>query len=162
MNESTVQLEAYKADVNKHGGFCVNKAANDQTGIVANTWTQVTWSQEEFDTNGSFDLPNNRMLVPTGQGGLWLVGAHGYVAGQPTSGTWDANMALYKNGSIYHRLALPNFNINSSEGLGGSVLLNTVAGDYYELYIHMNPVNSSGTLRGNTDWTYFWGVRLGP
>jgi hypothetical protein len=45
----------------------------DQTGIVTNTITDVTWTVETFDTHGFISVPSATFTIPTGLDGVYFI-----------------------------------------------------------------------------------------
>ena len=117
--------------------------------VTSPGYTAVTWSVENFDTDGFHSTVSNtsRMTIPAGKGGYYQVNA---------SVRWDDNttnsrlITLYKNGTIFHLTASPGFSIDPTMNIQAIMYL--VATDYVEVYVYQNsggnrtiyPQNSSG------------------
>lgn len=99
--------------------------------ISANTWTKLTFNSESFDTNSNFDPTTNYRFTPT-VAGYYQLNAQVQFLG---SGI-NANMAIYKNGSIIVQ------GCTTPTGGGASSQIQTVAvllqangsTDYFEIY----------------------------
>lgn len=111
---------------------CSAYKSGNQT-VTANTFAQVTWDSEFYDTAGIHSTSSNtsRFTVPTGLNGIWRV--------TPTlttgSATGAQHLAIYKNGAIYR---LQRYDVASAEygAAHQSMELNLSAGDYVEIYVY--------------------------
>jgi hypothetical protein len=90
------------------------------------------------------------MTVPTGKGGKYLINA---IIQMPSS--TDANaIVLYKNGGLFNQDGVHegylqtnrNLSTNDAAGVSGSVVLDAVATDYFEIAVL---VDGSGTATLN-------------
>jgi len=102
--------------------------------LTTNTWTKLSLSDEQWDTNSAFDSTTNyRFTVPSGEGGKYLFV---YAGGTETlSSSTLAQVAIYKNGSFLDSTITRSY---PNTGTGGyphkSIVLNLSAGDYIELF----------------------------
>jgi hypothetical protein len=109
---------------------CSLKKVAAQTTSAA-TYTVITFTAEDFDTNGFHDNSTNtgRITIPAGYAGKYLI------TGQlsTTNGDITHTSAILLNGSRYNTLA----SFKSAEsGAGGSVqtlIMNLSVGDYVEI-----------------------------
>lgn len=124
-------------------------------------WLALTFDSERFDTQSIHSTSTNtdRLTVPSGWGGLWLVGA---------SMNWAAN----STGSRFARLrvnATTEFaeagGANTGASLGVPIsfsgLYRASAGDYFTVDVWQN---SGGSLDVNAQGNYspeFWAVWIG-
>ena len=142
--------------------FSAHKNGTDQTGIVTNTTTKVTFPTESFDTDGYYDAANSKFLPTNGATGRWKIG---------TSLTWKSGgsaphyaiVKIYKNGnSVAHK----NETFNSSTGTYWQTTsfetLVTLNGstDYVEIYAHHDG-SSDEALYGDSLYTFFFAYRVG-
>jgi hypothetical protein len=123
-------------------GVKVTKSA-DQT-IASATEAQITWNQEEFDTDGFHDNSTNnaRLTVPTGQGGYYRIYAE--MQWQNTSSTARKIIAVYLNGAVTQIGTFETGSIGFPSCIV-SFTQNLSAGDYVQLYAY------NGTA-GNLDF----------
>jgi hypothetical protein len=70
--------------------------------INSGTWTAITFTVEDYDTDGFHNNSTNtsRMTIPTGKGGKYQLTASGDFNGAGTGGTFRG-IRLYKNGAVY-------------------------------------------------------------
>ena len=70
--------------------------------INSSTWTAITFTVEDYDTDGFHDNSTNtsRMTIPTGKGGKYQITASGDFTIVGTGGTFRG-IRLYKNGAVY-------------------------------------------------------------
>ena len=118
-------------------GCSLNKSA-DQTGIASNTWTAITWNQEDFDTDGFHDnaTNNSRITIPAGKNGKYLFTA--LITWNGTS--VDVGLRLYKNGSG-GVIAYNSFSGDQTIIL--TAIVDAAVSDYFEIY----GKQSSGTTK---------------
>jgi hypothetical protein len=122
--------------------------------INSSTWTALTFTVEDFDTDGFHDNSTNtsRMTIPAGKGGKYQLTANADFTAAGTGGTFRA-MRLYKNGALYEspttgavvRSIYSNINMCS---LQLSWTLSLVATDYLEIYAFQDS-GSAVTLNNN-------------
>ena len=139
---------------------CTIKRADVSTAMTSNTQFVVAFTTEEYDTDGFHDnsTNNSRITIPTGKGGKYLVTSYfNNYSGNPGSYQF---LRLYKNGSNYTDSGIRE-GINgrqtgaTNQAFGFSQIVNTVAGDYLEIYYQQN---NSETVNV---WCNFQAVWLG-
>jgi hypothetical protein len=114
--------------------FSATKSAN-QTIASSSTWTKVTWSGEDFDTNSNFASDR---FTPTVAGYYLITCILIIEVLVAQNNTMQA--AIYKNGSSYRQifgLSGPsvNMNIGNAVGTNGSaVIYLNGSTDYIEIY----------------------------
>jgi hypothetical protein len=121
--------------------------ASSQT-ITRGTYAKIAYANEDYDTNAFHDnvTNNTRMTVPTGYGGKYLINA---IIQMPSAVTTQA-VVLFKNGSRFQQdgihegwiQTIAGLSNNDAAGVGGSVVLDAVATDYFEIACY---VDGSGT-----------------
>jgi len=102
--------------------------------LTTNTWTKLSLSDEQWDTDSAFDSTTNyRFTVPSGEGGKYLFT---YGGGTETlSSTAVSQVAIYKNGSFFDSTIARSYPNHSTGGYPHkSIVLNLSVGDYMELY----------------------------
>ena len=120
--------------------------------ITNSVYTKVQFNTEDFDTNSCFDTTNYR-FTPT-VAGYYQINLSIYGTG---SSITQANIAIYKNGSLVKGTV---FFISTGTGAGGctsSVIYCNGSTDYIEGYVLIagtTPNYQSGTL------TYFNGAMV--
>lgn len=131
-----------------------------QNDLAANTDTKITFESVDFDTDNFFDNANDRLTVPTGLAGKYLV--CGVVCAESGAAGEVGMASVRKNGSTYQW-------VSRGQGVGSSApddyrsfafLVNLAAADYLELYFQ--PGNtSSADIRGTSAFTTFAIYKLG-
>ena len=102
--------------------------------VATNTWTKLSLSNEEWDTNNAYDPSTNyRFTVPSGEGGKYLFT---YAGGTETlSNSTISQVRIYKNGSALDSTIARSYPNTSTGGYPHkSIVLNLSASDYIELY----------------------------
>ena len=109
--------------------------------------TKVTFDAERFDTNSGFDLSNNKFVVPSGQGGKYLISFN--LALYDASGDiFRVLTRLYKNGNlvfmdhVYQDVTSDSYRFYTTKGFD---YMDLSAGDYLELYLYAE-MNDSGAI----------------
>lgn len=121
--------------------------------------TDLTFNSERFDTQGlhSTSTNTNRITIPTGWGGLWLIGASVFFAGSAT-GTRQASIVL--NGATALVIDAGDGDATGN-GLTPQCIYRLAAADYVTAQVFQS---SGGALNVNATGNYtpeFWAVWLG-
>lgn len=125
-------LNAIGAHVTHSGNLTISTA----------TWTDLNFNTERFDSDAFHDTSTNnqRLTVPTGKGGKYLV----------TGGVEFANnatgyraLAIHKNGSTFERVVTANAVSGNETWLSIAAQLELAAADYVTLRVFQN---SGGNL----------------
>ena len=157
---NTAQLLEYKregaAPLNIQPAFSVHKGTTNQTGVVADTDTLVTFSTEIYDTNS--DFASNDFL-PT------VAGKYLFVAALETTTNADdgdiMQIILYKNGALFKRHIMTAGAV-AIAGLAFAVMDDADGStDNYQLYYRHSTVGDQ-TISGTIARTWFMGIRIGP
>ncbi|HXH23691.1 MAG TPA: tail fiber domain-containing protein [Vicinamibacterales bacterium] len=129
--------------------FSVHKNGTDQT-VTSGVITQITWNNEDFDTNNNFDLSTER-FTPT-VAGKYIV----TLTLTCTNATTGCVALIYKNGSNYQRTTF-----RSDDGSATSVVVIDMNGssDYVEGF---GRNDGSTTFAGDTTLTKFTGALIAP
>lgn len=127
----------------------------DQTGFTDNTYAVLSWPSEDSDALGMHDVAvnNSRITVPTGQGGLYLVGGNyhlddnanqggGYTAvmfrknaaGSASGGTYLCEVQTYGPGAANNAKYAP------------SCVVTLAASDYVEVFAKADQGGTGATL----------------
>ena len=125
--------------------FRAEKASNQN--IPNETWTKVTFENEGFDTNSSYDTSNSRFTIPSGMGGKYFVGANILVRNAGDVNTID--YAIYINGSqddTYRRVHDYISGTSQYQNSTFGFVLELSASNYVEIY---NWQNSGGSMETN-------------
>lgn len=104
---------------------------NQSQTLSANTWTKLTYNEEEFDTNNNYDNTTNYRFTPTVAGYYQVNGQL-----QPAISYCGGALAIYKNGSS---IKFGNYAVATTFGgwtVSALVYLNGST-DYIELYGNM-------------------------
>ncbi|KKM07525.1 hypothetical protein LCGC14_1733010, partial [marine sediment metagenome] len=143
-------------DGNVQPAFSVHKSG-DQSGIVADTLTKLTWPTEIFDTGGIFASDR---ATPT------VAGTYLFTAGCEWASTLDADdptrISIFKNGSEFKRDR--GGGLPSATPAGHGITIEDYAngsGDYYEVFVAHSSTTTQD-VAGNSAATWFMGMRIGP
>lgn len=114
---------------------------NDQTNQA------MSLTSEEFDTDGYHDNATNpeRITIPSGLDGYYLVHASAYVSGTPSQ---DAPIYIKKNGTTVRGGQTTPYTAqpNSVGGVGSATAVtHMVAGDYVEGWVYVDNNGGGGT-----------------
>jgi hypothetical protein len=134
------------------GGFvgCSVYASANQS-INNTTFTTLNFDSEEFDTDAFHDnsTNNNRITIPSGKGGKYLVIGQVHFAANNVGGR---SIYLYKNN------AADIFSIDVTTGASGydtsqnfSLIRDLVAGDYLQLRVYQNSGGALDVVNGLND-----------
>ena len=119
---------------------------------------------EEWDTDSAFDHTTNyRFTVPAGEGGKYsftMSTIFDDTGGGAAIG--KADIAFYKNGSVFKRLENKSQGGSRQEfwGVQLSAVLDLSAADYIEFYAFMNQNVASGITKGGQSYTFCNGFKL--
>jgi hypothetical protein len=126
-------------------------AYNSGLSVATATWTKLTFSSEEYDTNSNFA---SSTFTPT-VAGYYLLDASIGFGGMTTGGSL---LAIYKNGSAfkYGAVCAAVAALGTNVGLSCIVYFNGST-DYVELYAYQNSGSNKTTSTGVAD-AYFQGT----
>ena len=150
-------VQAYNAliDILAQPSLSVHKNNVNQTGVVTVTWTKVTWSTEEFDTNS--DFASDR-FTPTVAGKYILTGTLAWTA---TNDQGNYIVSVYKNGALHRIVGEIRASGTSNQGTSGSVVVDANGStDYFEIYVWQDS-GSDKIIDGTSENTHFSGMRVG-
>ena len=137
----------------QHSSFSVHKNATNQTGIVTSTWTKVTWSTEEYDTNNNFA---SSTFTPTIDGKYNLKAQVQFVTGTVGS---RIQVAVYKNGTAYKTGADDNVVTTPAPIPIDVVVESNGTTDYFDIYARQaSGVNQD--IEGGITVTWFQGYKI--
>ena len=129
-------------------GVGLRKSA-DQS-ISNATFVAITWNTEEYDTDAfhSTSTNNERITIPTGKGGYYLIaGAIRFTA----NGTGNRGVELTVNGTaINYAFFQPSATSANSPVFPMSYIVKLNAGDYIELFVYQNSGISINVEGGST------------
>jgi len=133
--------------------------ASSQT-ITKGIYNVIAYANEDFDTDAFHDnvTNNSRMTVPAGKGGKYLINA---IIQMPTSTDTQA-VVLYKNGSRFQQDGVhegwiqTNRNLSGADaaGVGGSIVLDAVATDYFQIGIYIEASGTTTLSRSRFDFVF--------
>lgn len=139
--------------INLSQGFSAHKNGTDQTGIVASTFTKITFTTELFDVGSYYDAANSKWTPPAG---IVLVTAG--VASLGVVANASTYVILYKNGTRFRdSISVPG-GTNTSNGL--AVIEQANGTDYYEIYIFTGSAGTATALGNPTSNSFFCGKIL--
>lgn len=136
--------------------FSANKNGVDQTGVVSNTATKVTFGTEEWDTHNCYDAANSK-FTPT-IAGIYDVNASIRIL--TTAVNIRLIVYIYKNGVEYKtNLASTGYANNLVVPIQCKVYLNGST-DYIEVYAKQENVDDR-SISGAAVTTYFQVAKVG-
>lgn len=139
---------------NSRFAFSARKSA-DQTGIVTNTPTKLTFPTEVFDFGGYYDAANSRFTPPAGRYRLG-VGA-GWSAGIVDGR--QVTVEVWKNGAVYRVFGTQVSGTTDNALVSGDCLVEANGTDYFEVYGTGAGANNK-TVAGTVSVTYFEGEAI--
>ena len=126
-------------------GCAVHNSTTSQT-IATNTLVTLTFSSESFDTDNFHSTSTNtdRITIPTGKGGKYLITMRGYYD-STGSAAGSTQMRIYKNGTT--QLTNNYVDVSSGNTVGNqtTTIADLAAGDYINVQVYQ----ASG---GNKSW----------
>ena len=150
------------AHVKENLNFLYNRCTvsadrNASTTLSNDTWTTVTFGNEDWDTNGAHSTVTNtgRITIPSGFGGIWLL---------TTMLDFDANTSgsrgvrFVTNGStLNYGPMVPAATTTLRTRVSHCLMLNLTAGDYVTVEGYQNRGGSLDIVAGK-----FQGVWMSP
>lgn len=138
-------------------GARVSDPAGADQDIAATTTTAVTFDTEDFDSDGFADLGTNntRLTIPSGLGGLYLIGGNVLFASSTETyvlievrknGTTAISQTTCEIGGLTPRLNISTVDV-------------AVPTDYYELTVFVE--NTAQDVNHSATGPKFWIARLG-
>ena len=140
--------------------FSANKNETNQTGVVTNVFTKVTFTTERFDIEGAYDAPNSKYIAPF-DGKFWFFTHVKWLA---TADQDNLVIRFYFNGSP----SGPN-GVTVNTGASGTGVASTYGfgwielskDDYVEVYVRQTS-GSDKIIDGGTDDSRFECVKAIP
>jgi len=130
--------------------------AQGSDSVSPNTWTKLSLTSEQWDTDSAFDSSTNyRFTVPSGEAGKYALTVSVWSNGM-NGGDKFLRPRIYKNGSAVQNSTL---NYNPTTGNGEltalySITVSLAESDYIEFYVRQNDGVS------NTVYSYVDGFKL--
>jgi hypothetical protein len=125
--------------------------AGSVQNILNNTWTLMTFNSELWDSDGFHSTSTNtsRMTIPTGLGGKYLMTAS--IVWGDRNATGARIMQIQKNGGTYFfgLQQIPSSTVYMGNSM--SVVVEGVAGDYFEVLVNQNSGSTLATGSGAND-----------
>jgi hypothetical protein len=147
----SLELIKKAASVASNPTLSVHKNGTNQTEIVSNTHTLLTWPTEDIDVGGYF--ASNKWIPPEG---VYLISAQVTI----NSMVADKRMygQIYEDGVVIKRSVVHSSHVNA---LSSNVvaLVETDGTKEYEIYTwHSSGANKD--ILGGSEWTFFQGFKL--
>jgi len=141
--------------------------SSNQT-VSGNTWTQVQYNTEFFDTDNAYDNSSNyRFTVPSGKAGKYFVQFSVNIGGIGDNQTERRYTRLIKNGSVFcyglSQDLTGDADAINNDTSDNTVLIDLADGDYLEIQAYHQTVSGvNGQFLGNTveKTTRFSGFKL--
>ena len=123
-----------------------------QTGLSDNTSTKRNFVSEIFDTASAYDTSNSKFTVPSGQGGKYLISANVNMEAASNGVVENSELQIRVNGtSVRNTMFKTNNNEFDRFDMNATTIVNLSAGDYVEIYGHMN-------TSGGETWSMYTGA----
>jgi hypothetical protein len=125
-------------------------ADNVFQAVSDSTLTAILFPSEEWDTDAFHSTSTNtsRITIPSGKGGKYQITAAAFLSAAITG---QMNLRIYKNGSAITGTGLQNgmfaFQYANSDKISGTVTVDAVATDYFEIYIIHTAAGGSKDVR---------------
>ena len=136
----------------------VVRLSSNQT-ISDNTVTKVAFDTEDVDTDGAF--ASNKFTVPSGKAGLYKIDSFVRADSTASNNLVASIMYLYKNGAG-QQYVYNNYSANYPRAISMNIntILNLSEGDYVEIYVAYNTVNSANAIINSNQYSVFSGHKL--
>ena len=158
---NTLTLPASSGEITTGGNntpaFAIRLSSN-QT-ISDNTVTKVAFDTEDVDTDGAF--ASNKFTVPSGKAGLYKIDSFVRADSTASNNLVASIMYLYKNCAGQQYL-YNNYSANYPRAISMNIntILNLSEGDYVEIYVAYNTVNSASATINSNQYSVFSGHKL--
>jgi hypothetical protein len=118
--------------------------------VANNTWTELVFTTENFDTDSAYSTSTGRFTVPTGRAGIYHFDYSFGISGNPDDGE-KVNVRLYKNGSAISLSIATAYNSldGQTSSVRGSYMLDLADGDYVSAYGNHNEGSSTSDATGS-------------
>ena len=134
-----------------------------QTGVGDAVWTKLTMNTEAFDTDSMYDNSSNYRFTPT-TAGKYFVYVNAGMYSETSNKMNVANVAIYKNGSIYK---ISNLTFNSGSDIANEVNATVCSvvdfngsSDYVEAYVRSNVTSGTSSLDARINTGAFGAYRV--
>ena len=162
LNGSAVSLGG-SATVDNTPYFDVAKTSDQN--VTAATWTKCTFDSERIDSDGAFDLANDKFVVPSGQAGKYFFSAIVTTGSSTAYNYYDGYAGIGLNGTrIRDSLG---FTANASSPYPNysqavcTIILDLAVSDYVEVFGYSQISSGTAQLRGSAaGQTCFTGFKL--
>lgn len=131
--------------------YCFAATSTDSVPYTSSTWVKQSWTSEDYDTKGVFDVGGNKFVAPFDS--VWHFDANA----RPQNGNERCITGLYVNGTIVRASSSPDMNGDPGTGVLGAQLSVDVklnSGDYVEIYIWTDDGVDGQTM---AEYNYFNG-----
>jgi len=124
--------------------------------LSVQTFTKIQFSSTEWDTASAFDLANNKFVVPSGQGGNYILSTRVHFD-NITDGNY-AELWWYINGSNTERNRTRDYQSLSQQWIRmhSNLAITLAEGDEVEIYGYVLGGNNPAIA-----FTQFYGFRIG-
>lgn len=133
------QTNPYKFHVYRGGAF---NSGN-------NAFARINFEGEVFDTNNNFDSTTNYRYTAPVAGFYYF-----YAQASFANAARDYIIAIYKNGTIVANLGESTGNASYNTIVGGNILIQAAANDYFEIYAYANTTTG---MNGGATVSFFGG-----
>ena len=135
--------------------------SSSQSGVSDDTFTKVTFNNEEFDTASAFDSSTNyRFTVPSGEAGKYVFFAQVDVDSESNSNLDNSTLQFKKNGSVIRSQEYNHLNNPPRSHVVASTILEAMSeSDYMEIFVRLEATDAGGGRFNGTN-SFFGGYKI--
>ena len=133
------------------------------TGVADAVWTKLTMNTEIYDTDSMYDASTNYRFTPTTAGKYYVYGLCSMYS-ETDYKLNVANLAIYKNGSIYkttNDTFDPSYEAQELSPFIATVIDFNGSSDYVELFARSNVTSGTSTIDIDSLSGVFGAYRIG-
>lgn len=147
------------------GGAPMCRVYNSATSTGVGSGVAITFDSERFDLGAMHSTVSNtsRITVPTGGGGIYLIGAHvRYAYTYDGAGTGDCGIQIVVNGTTTIAVQKQGGIVNSTNPMPSVVTLyRLVAADYVEVHTTFTEASNVDITASSNYSPEFWATWIG-
>jgi hypothetical protein len=134
---------------------------SSQSSVSDDTFTKVTFNNEEFDTDSAYDHSTNyRFTVPSGAAGKYLFFAQVDVDSESNSNLDNSTLQFKKNGSVIRSQEYNHLNNPPRNHVVACTILEDMSvSDYMEIFVRIEASDASGGRFNGTN-SFFGGYKI--
>jgi len=134
---------------------------SSQSSVSDDTFTKVTFNNEEFDTDSAYDHSTNyRFTIPSGAAGKYLFFAQVDVDSESNSNLDNSTLQFKKNGSVIRSQEYNHLNNPPRNHVVACTILEDMSvSDYMEIFVRIEASDASGGRFNGTN-SFFGGYKI--